>query len=68
MAVEEVLDREIKTKDKIPDKEIKVSDKIEHIKSKTISSLNYNIQIHLPETRDTAVYDAIFKSLKEHIL
>jgi hypothetical protein len=31
-------------------------------------SLHYNIQIHLPETRDTAVYDAIFKSLKEHLL
>jgi hypothetical protein len=30
-------------------------------------SLHYNIQIHLPETRDTAVYDAIFKSLKEHL-
>ena len=31
-------------------------------------SLNYNIQIHLPDTRDAAVYDAIFKSLKEHLL
>ena len=30
-------------------------------------SLHYNIEIHLPETRDTAVYDAIFKSLKEHL-
>lgn len=28
--------------------------------------LNYNIHIHLPESRDPAVYDALFKSLKEH--
>jgi hypothetical protein len=33
-----------------------------------LGGLVYNIQIHLPETRDTAVYDALFKSLKEHIL
>jgi hypothetical protein len=31
-----------------------------------IPELHYNIQIHLPESRDAAVYDAIFKSLKEH--
>jgi hypothetical protein len=30
-------------------------------------SLHYNIQIHLPESRDTSVFDAIFKSLKEHL-
>ncbi len=30
--------------------------------------LHYNIQIHLPETRDPAVYDALFKSLKDHLL
>jgi len=30
--------------------------------------LAYNIQIQLPSTRDQAVYDAIFSSLKEHIL
>ena len=29
------------------------------------TQLHYNIQIHLPESRDQAVYDAIFKSLKE---
>ena len=32
------------------------------------TELHYNIQIHLPETRDIAVYDAIFQSLKKHIL
>ena len=30
--------------------------------------LNYNIQIHLPETTNMAVYDAIFQSLKKHLL
>lgn len=31
-------------------------------------NLHYNIQIHLPETTNMAVYDAIFQSLKKHIL
>ena len=30
--------------------------------------LNYNIQIHLPATKDIEVYNAIFKSLKEHLI
>lgn len=29
---------------------------------------HYNIQIHLPVTKDIAVYNAIFKSLREHLL
>lgn len=29
--------------------------------------LHYDIQIHLPETRDEGVYDAIFSSLKKHL-
>jgi hypothetical protein len=32
-----------------------------------ISALQYQINIVLPETRDQAVYDAIFKSLREHL-
>jgi len=38
--------------------------------SKHISDMNlhYNIQIHLPETTNMAVYDAIFQSLKKHLL
>jgi hypothetical protein len=37
--------------------------------SKSISTeLHYNIQIHLPETKDITVYDAIFESLKKHLL
>lgn len=31
------------------------------------ASLHYNIQIHLPATKDIEVYNAIFKSLKEHL-
>ena len=30
--------------------------------------LHYNIQIHLPEITNMAVYDAIFQSLKKHLL
>lgn len=31
-------------------------------------NLHYNIQIHLPESRDPAVYDAIFQSLRKHLM
>jgi hypothetical protein len=30
--------------------------------------LHYNIQIHLPATKDIEVYNSIFKALKEHIV
>jgi hypothetical protein len=30
--------------------------------------LHYNIQIHLPATKDLEVYNAIFKSLREHLI
>ena len=32
------------------------------------ATLHYNIQIILPDSRDPAVFDAIFKSLKDHLL
>ena len=32
------------------------------------STLHYNIQIHLPATKDVEVFNAIFKALKEHLL
>lgn len=32
-----------------------------------VPGLHYNIQIHLPATKDIEVYNAIFKSLKEHL-
>ncbi len=33
-----------------------------------VPGFHYNIQIHLPTTTDITVYNAIFKSLKEHLL
>jgi hypothetical protein len=30
--------------------------------------LHYNIQIHLPESRDPAVFDAIFQALRKHLV
>lgn len=33
-----------------------------------LPQLVYNIQVILPTTKDRAVYDAIFRSLKEHLL
>lgn len=40
------------------------------VKSKSNSAigLHYNIQIHLPATKDVEVYNAIFKSLKDHLI
>lgn len=31
-------------------------------------SLRYNVEVHLPATKDIEVYNAIFKSLREHLL
>lgn len=31
-------------------------------------SLRYNIEIHLPATKDVDVYNAIFKSLRSHLI
>lgn len=33
----------------------------------SVSGLQYHINIVLPDTRDQAVYDAIFRSLREHL-
>jgi hypothetical protein len=38
--------------------------KVEHAQ---LGGLHYNIQIHLPATKDIEVFNAIFKSLKEHL-
>lgn len=58
-----------------PKKEIKKDNPVEvesgvdkAIKKFGPTSLNYNIQIHLPATKDSEVYNAIFKSLKEHLI
>ena len=49
------------------------SDNTEKSQTKTVPTttdmnLHYNIQIHLPETTNMAVYDAIFQSLKKHLM
>lgn len=36
--------------------------------SPILAGLHYNVQIHLPATKDVEVYNAIFKSLKEHFV
>lgn len=51
---------------KQPEKEVEVLR--ETPPEKRMFDLAYNIHIELPATRDQAVYDAIFRSLKEHIL
>lgn len=33
-----------------------------------IPNLRYNIEIHLPATKDIEVYNSIFKSIREHLL
>lgn len=38
-----------------------------HGGSMSLGSLQYHINIVLPESRDQAVYDAIFKSLRDHL-
>lgn len=47
----------------------KKEDEFEITRNKIKSTdFHYNIQIHLPESRDEAVYDALFKSLNKHLL
>lgn len=48
-----------------PSQDSQTSDASRHVK---LGGLVYNIQIVLPETRDPKVYDALFRSLKEHLL
>lgn len=63
-----VTKEEQQDKKTVVDKENEEETKeLKHI-DKNIPSLHYNIQIHLPETRDAAVYEALFKSLKDHLL
>jgi hypothetical protein len=41
---------------------------LEKSKKPQVVGLHYNIQVHLPPSKDIEVYNAIFKSLKEHLL
>ena len=63
----------IYAKAKLPEKEKKFekeAPEIDKLPPKVIAppGLHYNIQIHLPATKDIEVFNAIFKSLKEHLL
>lgn len=51
-----------------PEKSPQEKDKSNNQNQKINPSLHYNIQIHLPATKDIEVYNAIFKSLKEHVI
>lgn len=56
---------EVRPHENIPIEPIK--DKIPQ-NAEGILSLRYNIEIHLPATKDIEVYNAIFKSLKQHLI
>jgi hypothetical protein len=40
----------------------------ETAKASVRPSFHYNIQIHLPATKDIEIYNAIFKSVRDHLL
>lgn len=54
-------------KDETKDKKKEDEDKKQQKAGVSLDSLQYHINIVLPESRDQAVYDAIFKSLKDHL-
>lgn len=54
--------KDLETQNTNPNNEQIVNHKENHM------DLHYNIQIHLPETTNMAVYDAIFQSLKKHLM
>jgi len=64
-AVEAIMPDEKKPEVRIKDTTEKQEPK--NTTSLSMDSLQYHINIVLPESRDQAVYDAIFKSLKEHL-
>ena len=56
--------QKIKTETKIETEEMQAKSETK----KSAAEFHYNIQIHLPVTKDISVYNAIFKSIKEHLL
>jgi len=50
---------------KAVDSEIRFVAETDHLLNRP--AFHYNIQIHLPATADISVYNAIFKSLKDHL-
>lgn len=57
-----------KEEEKKETKEKSIENKEEKAPQFNFGGLRYNIEIHLPATKDPEVYNAIFKSLKEHLL
>jgi len=53
--------------DAIDENEGDVATKKAKLPAAFLGGLHYNIQIHLPESRDPKVYDAIFDALKRHL-
>jgi hypothetical protein len=51
-----------------PEEKIDENEKQAPLIKKHSPDFHYNIQIHLPVTKDISVYNAIFKSLKDHLL
>lgn len=60
----------VEIEQEVPEVKNEERDKREDIKENLLipPALHYNIQIHLPSTKDVEVYNAIFKSLKDHLL
>ncbi len=48
--------------------EVKEEQTKQTTKTSTRAEFHYNIQIHLPVTKDVSVYNAIFKSLRENLM
>jgi hypothetical protein len=63
----QIVETQVTTQNK-PEEDAKTSQVLPPQKSVSLGQLSYNIQIILPATRDAAVYDALFKSLKEHLI
>ncbi len=59
-------EKQIKEEDST--KEIVQQTKEQNFSVPIMPNLRYNIEIHLPATKDIEVYNSIFKSLKEHLL
>jgi hypothetical protein len=54
---------------KLPEKPVKIEAKqLDRQGGGSLRELHHNIQIILPDTRDVAVFDAIFEGLKKHLL
>lgn len=58
----------VKKAEEVGGKEVDVSTSAQDKPSQVGLSIGYNINLNLPATSDIAVFDAIFKSLKEHLL